>query len=205
MPRFIACIVSLVLLASGGVHASDAPPRSIAVELCDLENLPRNISHKARSQLVRTFQRIGVDVTIAQCGERHESDSVRVAIVILPPNSPGPEGVPGIALGAVSLRLERELTVWIFYRRIERAAHRAAVDRAIVLGPVMAHEIAHVLRPAARHGETGLMRATWRNADLVKAEQGQLRFSGDEAAAIRDRLRLSPAARPSIAAATAVD
>ncbi len=97
------------------------------------------------------------------------------------------------------------LIAWIFYERIERAAHRAAVDRAIVLGHVMAHEIAHALLPVARHGPSGLMRATWRHADLVDAVQGQLRFSGDEAAAIRDRLRPSPAAGPSIAAATAVD
>jgi hypothetical protein len=49
------------------------------------------------------------------------------------------------------------------------------------------------------------MRATWRRTELVDANQGQLRFSGDEAAAIRDRLRTPPAARPSIAVASAVD
>jgi hypothetical protein len=205
MPRFIACIVSLVLLASGRVHASDAPPRSIAVELCDLEHLPRVISHKARSQLLRTFQRIRVDVAIVPCGERHESDSFRVAIVILQPDSRGPADVPAIALGALSLSLKREPIVWIFYRRIERAAHRAAVDPGIVLGHVIAHEIAHALLPVAGHGPSGLMRATWRSTDLVAAWQGQLRFSGDEAAAIRDRLGPSPATASPIAATTAVD
>jgi hypothetical protein len=49
------------------------------------------------------------------------------------------------------------------------------------------------------------MRATWRSADLVEAVQGQLRFAGEEAAAIRDRLRPSPAAGGSLVAATAVD
>ncbi len=205
MPRFIACLLSLVLLASGRVHASDAPPRSIAVALCDLGHLPRAISQRAQRQLVRTFQGIGVDVTIAPCGERRQGDSFRVAIIIAPPNSPGPAGVPGIALGALSLSLERDPIVWIFYWRIERAAHRAAVDRAIVLGHVMAHEIAHALLPVAGHGESGLMRGAWRSTDLVAAWQGQLRFSGDEAAAIRDRLRPSPATASPIAAATAVD
>jgi hypothetical protein len=205
MMRTLACIVSLVLLASGRVHASDAPPRSITVELCDQEHLPRHISHKAQRQLVRTFQGIGVDVTVARCSERHEGDSFRVAIVVLRENSRGPEGVPDIALGAISLSLNRNPIVWIFYERIERAAHRAAVDRAIVLGHVMAHEIAHALLPVARHGQSGLMRATWRRADLVDAVQGQLRCTDDEAAAIRDRLRPSPAAAPSIATPTPVD
>ena len=144
-------------------------------------------------------------MTIAPCGERHESDSFRVAIVILPPNSRGPADVPAIALGALSLSLEREPIVWIFYRRIERAAHRAAVDPGIVLGHVIAHEIGHALLPVAGHGPSGLMRATWKRAELVDAWQGQLRFSGDEAAAIRERLRPSPAAGDSIASAIAVD
>ena len=95
--------------------------------------------------------------------------------------------------------------MWIFYPRINRAARRAAVDRAIVLGHVIVHEIAHALLPVAGHGPSGIMRATWRSADLVDAVQGQLRFSRDEAAAIRERLRASLAAEDSIAAAKAVD
>jgi hypothetical protein len=49
------------------------------------------------------------------------------------------------------------------------------------------------------------MRAIWRSTDLVDAVQGQLRFSNDEAAAIRNRLRPAPAGGDSIAAASAVD
>jgi hypothetical protein len=207
MARLLAwvCFVSLVLLASGRVHGADAPPRSIVVVLCDLAHLPRGISDRARQQLIRTFQAIGVGVTVARCGERQDGDSLRVAIIVLPPNSPGPAGVPGTALGALSESVDREPIVWIFYDRIERAAHRAAADRGIVIGHVLAHEIAHALLPVAGHGESGLMRATWRRTELVDANQGQLRFSGDEAAAIRDRLRTPPAARPSIAVASAVD
>jgi hypothetical protein len=205
MARFIACIVSLVLLASGRVHAADAPPRSIAVELCDLGHLPTDVSRTARQQLIRTFQAIDVGVTVGRCGERRDGDAFRVSVVVLPPNSQGPASVPVIALGALSRGVDRDPIVWIFFTRIERTAQRAAVDRAIVLGHVMAHEIAHALLPVAGHGRSGLMRATWRSADLVEAVQGQLRFSGEEAAAIRDRLRPSPAAGDSIAAATAVD
>lgn len=207
MARSLACvfIVGLVLLASGRVDASDAPPRAIAVALCDRSNLPRVISHKARQQLIRTFRAIGVGVTMARCGERQDGDSFRISILVLPPTSQSPAGIPGTALGAVSWRVDENPVAWIFYERIDRAAHRADVDRAIVLGHVMAHEIAHALLPVAPHAPSGLMRATWRNADLVDAMQGRLRFSGDEAAAIRDRLRLSPAAAPSIGAATAVD
>jgi len=205
MARFIAGIVSLVLLAGDPFHASAAPPHSISVELCDLAHLPRAISREAQRELVRAFQRIGVDVTVARCGERHVGGSFRVAIVVLAPTSRGPAGVPAFALGALSLSLEWDPIVWIFYPRIERAAHRAAVDRAIVLGQVIVHEIAHALLPVAGHGPSGVMRATWRSADLVDAVQGQLRFSRDEAAAIRERLRGSLAAEDLIAAAKTVD
>lgn len=205
MARFVACILSVVVLAGGRVHASDATPRPIAVELCDLWRLPNDVSRGARHQLVRTFQAINVSVTIARCGERRDGDAFRVSIVVLPPDSRGPASVPGIALGALSQGVNRDPIVWIFFTRIERTAQRAAVDRAIVLGHVMAHEIAHALLPVAGHSKNGLMRATWRSADLVEAVQGQLRFSGGEAAAIRDRLRTPSSTPESIAAATAVD
>jgi hypothetical protein len=68
----------------------------------------------------------------------------------------------------------------------------------------MAHEVAHALLPTG-HGKSGLMRAKWRSADLVEAVQGQLRFSADEAAAIRHRLRPSAGAAPSGVVATDVD
>lgn len=204
MARFIACIVSVVVLASGRIHAADAAPRSIAVELCDLAHLPHGVSRMARQQLIRTFQAINVRVTVARCGDRREGDAFRVSIVVLPPDSRGPASVPGIALGALSQGVDRDPIVWIFFKRIERTAQRAAVDGAIVLGHVMAHEIAHALLPVAGHSKSGLMRATWRSADLVEAVQGQLRFSADEAVAMHDRLRPRPATA-SIAAATAVE
>ena len=197
MARFVACLVCVVLLASGRVHAADTSPRPIAVELCDLGHLPHDVSRMARQQLIRSFQAINVRVTVARCGERREGDAFRVSIVVLPPDSRGPASVPGIALGALSQGVGRDPIVWIFVKRIERTAQRAAVDGAIVLGHVMAHEIAHALLPVAGHSKSGLMRATWRSADLVEAVQGQLRFSAEEAAAIRERLEPPPV--PSIA------
>jgi hypothetical protein len=89
MARFIAGIVSLVLLAGVPLHASEPPPHSISVELCDLAHLPRDISQAAQRELIRTFRGIGVEITVARCGERHVGGSFRVAIVVLPPTSRG--------------------------------------------------------------------------------------------------------------------
>jgi hypothetical protein len=191
------------VLHCGSAGAATPPPqRPIAVELCDLQRLAHDVSRTAQAELQRTFDRIGVDVKIRPCGERADAlpaDALRIAIVVLPLSSRGPRA-PAIALGATSP--SPDPIVWIFFHRVERVARRAGVDRAIVLGHVMAHEIAHVLIPEARHGRSGLMRATWRSAELVDAVQGQLRFSADEASAIRNRLAPSPAPGNLIAAAS---
>lgn len=210
MRRFIICAATLLVVSGSRAHAAAAPPpRPIVVELCDLEQLAHGVLATAQGALRRTFERIGVKVMIVPCGERLDrfgSDPFRVAVVVLRANSGGPARIPAVALGAASATVERAPTVWIFFYRIERTAHRAAVDPALVLGHVLAHEIAHVLIPEARHGPSGLMREVWRSVELVDAAQGQLRFADEEASEIRRRLRTPSASTLTAAAAeTAIE
>jgi hypothetical protein len=67
-------------------------------------------------------------------------------------------------------------------------ASRHAIERAIVLGHTIAHEAAHVLLPYYGHSRDGLMRAVWDGPDLVRAAQGRLVFSDEQAALIRATL-----------------
>lgn len=210
MRRFIMCATILLLVPGSRDHAVAAPPpRPIVVELCDLAHLGRAVSEVALGELHRMFWRIGVEVKVVPCGPRPDRfglDPLRVAVVVLRPNGSGPARIPAAALGAASTSAEGAPIVWIFSGRIERAAHRAAVDRAIVLGHVMAHEIAHVLIPEARHAPSGLMREAWRSVELVDAVHGQLRFADEEASEIRRRLRTPSASSLSIASAeTAIE
>lgn len=61
-------------------------------------------------------------------------------------------------------------------------------ENVIVLAHVMAHEIGHLLLPYG-HSSTGLMRANWDVADLRRAVYRQLKFTPEQAALIRAKLR----------------
>ncbi|MCW5978719.1 MAG: hypothetical protein KIT09_11610 [Bryobacteraceae bacterium] len=52
--------------------------------------------------------------------------------------------------------------------------------RGVILGGIFAHEIGHLLGTAG-HSKTGVMRASWSDADLMDLAKGRLRFTADQA------------------------
>jgi hypothetical protein len=55
----------------------------------------------------------------------------------------------------------------------------------LVLGLVIAHEIVHVLLGQDEHAPTGLMRPYWDNADLLRAQSGDLGLTDEQAKLLR--------------------
>jgi hypothetical protein len=68
-----------------------------------------------------------------------------------------------------------------FLQPIEELHKGFAIDRATLLGDVLAHEIAHLLLGSNSHSRTGIMRARWQRGDLIAAGQGALHFDAGEA------------------------
>ena len=62
---------------------------------------------------------------------------------------------------------------------------------AVLLGHVMAHEIAHLLLGTNSHSASGIMRAHWYAQELASADRGALLFTPDQARAMTERLRES--------------
>jgi hypothetical protein len=67
-----------------------------------------------------------------------------------------------------------------FHRAVDLEGANLAM-RATILGTMMAHEIGHLLLEQNQHSETGVLRASWGDADLKMAAKGRLRFSPEEA------------------------
>src|SRR5262245_54922394 len=86
---------------------------------------------------------------------------------------------------------------YVFYDRVERVARTHLhtgrrtgtydFDDVVVLAHAMAHEIGHLLLPYG-HSATGLMRANWDEADLLRAVHRKLNFTVEQAESIRARL-----------------
>jgi hypothetical protein len=94
------------------------------------------------------------------------------------------------ALGAAPLVPTQPPSATVYYSRVERIANRHATERAVVLGYAIAHEAAHVLLPTYGHSRAGLMKAVWDGPDFIRAAQGRLVFSDEQAALIRTALML---------------
>jgi hypothetical protein len=85
---------------------------------------------------------------------------------------------------------------YILYPHVRTFAHShftgssLAVDTAILLGSVIAHEVGHLLMPGKEHAAFGLMRRDWSSQEAADALAGRLRFSSDEVLVIRNQLEI---------------
>jgi hypothetical protein len=93
-----------------------------------------------------------------------------------------PPGTDSKMLAMTLPRSRGALQIVVYWDRVQnfhRSNCRAGslcLNVTSVLGYVLVHEVAHVLFGSAEHSETGLMRAHWGEAELLKMEQDQLGF-----------------------------
>ncbi len=72
----------------------------------------------------------------------------------------------------------------VYYSRVAAASYRIRLV-PVVLGYVLAHEMAHVLQGAGRHSSEGIMKAKWVFRDYLEMEAGQLAFTTEDTMLIR--------------------
>jgi hypothetical protein len=107
----------------------------------------------------------------ALCYGRQRSGELAVRFISKALPSVGPK-----ALGAALFSPVGD-TALVFFDRISVLATNTPVH--IVLGRVLAHEIAHLLTPDEKHSSFGLMRANWVRDDLRFACTACLRLDPD--------------------------
>ena len=73
----------------------------------------------------------------------------------------------------------------IYSRRVDQYAQERIASRSQILAYAMAHEIGHLLLGPVPHTLFGIMRGRWTTQDLQSMAQGDLRFSGQQSAVIR--------------------
>lgn len=99
-----------------------------------------------------------------------------------------PKGHPVGALAESHPYAGDGVRITVFLDRIWAVAHRQPLLQARVLGHVLAHEIAHVLRGTNSHSWTGVMKAHWDDADYRAMRTRGLTFVAGDIVAIRARL-----------------
>lgn len=78
----------------------------------------------------------------------------------------------------------------VYYDRVEQLTEPHLVP--IVLGHVLAHEIAHVVEGVNRHSAEGVMKANWYSKDYSDMATQPLTFTPEDVALIRGKLEGGP-------------
>ena len=180
-----AAVIAAVVLTgfSKPAAAGQASAPQLAVGIQDEADVPARILTAAQAEVARVFRRAGVetiwvatttaDLTIViRSGKRVERTRL------------GPD-TTGQAM--VNAATRRGRLAYVFYSRIE-SRRLTTLTPAEFLGHIISHEIGHLL--GIPHAMTGIMRAMWDRADLVLASEGLLLFRPDQAALLRDQVRL---------------
>jgi hypothetical protein len=200
MRAVVAWAVMAVLVAMTMAVGVDAESSlTLTVRLYNTAGIPVRQLLAGRRTAESILRGAGLGVRFRQCGhllsleylvdpcdEPLERSEVVVRIIDAPPfNATLHPDVYGMSY--VVRETNHGWLATVFSDRIDGAATRAGVDPGTLLGRVTAHEVGHLLLGTGYHGQAGVMRAEWPDAQL-NLERQDWHFSITEAAKMQRAL-----------------
>ena len=156
---------------------------AVVLHLSNLSGAPDAVVSSAQAEVVRVYAAAGVNVRWATDEPAGDARAIRVVLV---PSEAGDlrRMADTVVMGVAARTPHGHGAAYVYYRRVEEQAmlHHAPVER--VLACVMAHELGHLLGTHG-HSPTGVMRASWRNAEFRRASEGALEFSSKDVARLQ--------------------
>ena len=171
---------------------------SVSVAVYNDAGAPAGVLVQAENIATRVFEQAGVPVKWINCPvvprDLPEAAICQKAIFptyfqqrIVPPHP----GLSESSFGVSYLSSEGiGCYSYVFYQRVAEQ-RRSEQKAAVLLGHIMAHEIAHLLLGTNSHSASGIMRAHWYLQELASANKGELLFTPDQARAMTERLHES--------------
>lgn len=160
---------------------------AVVVQMSNIAEAPDAIVARAQAEVARLYRQIGVNVEWAPAGG---CAPLVIRVVLIPSETGSLHQRVKSAMGAAVRVSEHTQVAYVFYRQVQQEADRYDVSTALLLACAIAHEVGHLLLPGRPHSPEGLMRAFWDRDDFCRANQGQLRFSAQQA--MRIRIGLEP-------------
>lgn len=166
------------------------------VRVYDYAQVPPRVLAMGEAQVEMIFRQAGVDVNWENLTPPEDPSQAK-------PVSPHPAGSAGIDLRLVR-RFESSApmlrydsmgfavppdTAAISLEWVDKFASLGIAEEYQVLGAAMAHEIGHLFLGSNSHSPVGIMRAGWKEEDLLKASQARLTFTPDQARRILAEVR----------------
>ncbi len=185
---------------------------ALTVWLYDYADVAPGTLERTRRQATRILNQAGLRVrwelcpTSAEeaeqnrdCARRAAVDTIRLGI--LSKKMVKKTTQRGIEFGyAVALAEGFGVVAGVYLDRTVREADSIGLERHIMLGHTIAHEIGHLLLGQGSHSKRGIMSPTWRGREVNLAKTGRFLFSQDQA----ERMQVQVAARIRAARADSV-
>jgi hypothetical protein len=160
---------------------------AVILQMNNVAQAPSGHLARAQQEVIRLYHNIGVDVAWAGPDASRATPAPDIRVVLVPYEAGDMSRGERLVMGAAVRTTLGTSVAYIFYRQVEAQARQYDYSLPMILASAIAHEVGHLLLPDGRHSPEGLMRARWTRDDFHRANQGQLRFSGEQAAQIRGR------------------
>jgi hypothetical protein len=193
MSGFRAALIAFGFsIAAGSAWASDLRAvQHMAVAVCDLQGVPNVFMRLAQEVAGEVYRDVGVELDWAD-NECQPGDGVFA--VNITSRQMAETLVSDHTLGFAE---SGTTDATVLYDRAMKFARRYHINRGVMLGYVIAHELGHLLLPPKSHSAAGVMCGV---IDLQLASERQLRFTPEQGALILGKLAALPsytaAARP---------
>ena len=195
-------LLSLAVTTSAAWSSAQSPATpfeqrvKMHVRVYDYAHVPPKVLAKAEEQADMIFLEAGVEVTWENLSPPKDPSQGR-------PVSPHPADSAGIDLrmvrhfesttrvlryDAVGFAVPPD-TATISLGWVDKLASLGIAEEYQVLGGAMAHEIGHLFLGPNSHSPVGIMRAGWKDQDLLEASQARLSFTDKQAMRIRAEVR----------------
>jgi hypothetical protein len=218
MSQFVRYVCACVLIVLPSVTRADTAPRTpVTIRVYNHVGLSRSSLATALQFAGDVLRGADIEPTWRTCRlSNAASRSLRdrcddplrptelmVRLVVVPRVT---TGLSGFSLGFsyVDSQAHAGILSTVFADRVQAAAHLAGIERALLLGRTVAHEIGHLLMGATAHTDHGLMQQDWSLAFLQRATPLDWRFSDEETTRMGRGLLARRSARSDLAARVTV-
>lgn len=106
-----------------------------------------------------------------------------------------PDSIAASALAAAHPYGSSGVAITLYEDRLRAYLQEHKDMEQIVLGYVLAHELAHVMQGIDRHSASGILKARWTSEDCNLIRAGKLTFTPEDVELIRDGLKWRPASK----------
>ncbi len=191
----LSFLLSAAIAASATWASAQGPVSPLAhihVRVYDYVQVPAKVLATAEGQAGMIFRQAGIEVTWENSTPPKDPSKAK-------PTSPRPPDAAVIDLRIVAhfapvagmLRYDSmgfavpPDTATISLEWVEKLASLGVAEEYQVLGAAVAHEIGHLFLGPNSHSPAGIMRAGWKEQDLLEASQARLTFTADQARLFR--------------------